>query len=631
MDTPLRGVCRAVDAPARLVYGMGMLLWYAFLKATHLGALSLLLGGPLFWLCVWPTAAPEPLTSTMRGRIRRGIWLGAWGLVASGTVDVVRAASQVVEPVTLTALWGFLTSTRYGQMLVLKTVCAPLVVASYALLSSSYRQIGQGIYLLSGVTLLTTVSLTSHAAAKADPVALVSDIVHVGSVIAWVSTLLYLAALPWRLIRQDPACYGRPIWLLIERVSTVALLAVCLVSLSGAVLAFLHVYGLVALADTLYGQVLTLKLGLMLLALGCAAWQVLRLKPALRRQIRASVAAMATRVLHRCGRLVRVEAALLLGALCLAGGLTALPPAERPAQVSSQQWTATVEGWHIQLTLTPLDDRGRVLGAIRLTPPEGDARVQPVQSWLHLRMRDHGMGTRPQEATPLSRYQHSSLAMINMAGSWEAEVSFQPASGTRYVTTWPFEARTGSLDQDRTRRLEVAALVASPLATLSGGLGLLLGCLACLTLWASRVGKMPDWALPFGCALFAAGAYLVLRVVLVDAYPTTYHHNPVPTTPDGLRQAHALFVQHCAPCHGLTGQGDGPAAAALSPTPADLTASHVDAHTDGDLFWWLTHGIPGTAMPAWEETFTPTERWMLVQYLRRLRQRQPVSDSTRPR
>jgi mono/diheme cytochrome c family protein len=32
-----------------------------------------------------------------------------------------------------------------------------------------------------------------------------------------------------------------------------------------------------------------------------------------------------------------------------------------------------------------------------------------------------------------------------------------------------------------------------------------------------------------------------------------------------------LFAKHCAGCHGPTGKGDGPAAAALTPKPKDLT------------------------------------------------------------
>jgi mono/diheme cytochrome c family protein len=32
-----------------------------------------------------------------------------------------------------------------------------------------------------------------------------------------------------------------------------------------------------------------------------------------------------------------------------------------------------------------------------------------------------------------------------------------------------------------------------------------------------------------------------------------------------------MFREYCAPCHGLTGRGDGPAAKALKTVPADLT------------------------------------------------------------
>lgn len=35
--------------------------------------------------------------------------------------------------------------------------------------------------------------------------------------------------------------------------------------------------------------------------------------------------------------------------------------------------------------------------------------------------------------------------------------------------------------------------------------------------------------------------------------------------------AHELFVSRCAPCHGETGHGDGPGAAALNPKPRNYT------------------------------------------------------------
>jgi mono/diheme cytochrome c family protein len=37
-----------------------------------------------------------------------------------------------------------------------------------------------------------------------------------------------------------------------------------------------------------------------------------------------------------------------------------------------------------------------------------------------------------------------------------------------------------------------------------------------------------------------------------------------------VAQGRAIFLQHCASCHGLTGEGNGPMARALNTTPANL-------------------------------------------------------------
>jgi len=44
-----------------------------------------------------------------------------------------------------------------------------------------------------------------------------------------------------------------------------------------------------------------------------------------------------------------------------------------------------------------------------------------------------------------------------------------------------------------------------------------------------------------------------------------------PAKPVKATDAQAMFKSYCAPCHGVSGKGDGPAAAALNPKPADLT------------------------------------------------------------
>jgi putative copper export protein/mono/diheme cytochrome c family protein len=606
-----------------LVSGRGLIVMDAVYKAVHVTALCLVIGGPLFWICFWRVvnaADMHQATAQVRRRVRYGTYIGACGLLISGYADLLRVGYQVLEPLTLASCWAFLTGTRYGQMTLLKTVCTSFLVGSFAYHSIHYRLWTQITVVLNSVILLTTVSATSHAAAKPGLVPVCMDIIHLMGAVTWGGGLLYLACLPWRAIRQAPETYGRSMRRLLERFATMALVAVCLTGASGAILAFLHVYGLVALADTPYGRFLTAKIACVILALGVAAWQVTRIGPALRRQARALVPAVASALLQHCGRLVRLEAALLLGALCLAALLTTLPPAERPAQVTAQHWTTTLDDWQLHLALSPVGDRGQVQCALTLRHRHDQAVPQTTQLWVHLRMQEHDMGTRREAAIPVAGGHYTAPGAISMAGSWEAEVTLALPQEAVRIATFTFEAATGSLEQGRSRRIDLAAIPFSTLTLFSCVLGGLLSALAGVTLWASRTGKMPPWATPFGCVLLAGGGYLILRVVLVDAYPTTYLPNPLPPTSTTLSQGQAFFQQHCTACHGLAGQGDGPAAAGLNPRPADLTAAHVEDHTDGDLFWWLTHGIPGTAMPAWQEQMTESERWMVIRYLRTLRQ-----------
>ena len=71
-------------------------------------------------------------------------------------------------------------------------------------------------------------------------------------------------------------------------------------------------------------------------------------------------------------------------------------------------------------------------------------------------------------------------------------------------------------------------------------------------------------------------------------------------TPDGKH----VYEQHCAICHGTTGDGNGEAALRLSTKPADLNSGRYKfrstpsgaAPTDEDLFRTLVRGVRGTAM-----------------------------------
>ncbi len=91
--------------------------------------------------------------------------------------------------------------------------------------------------------------------------------------------------------------------------------------------------------------------------------------------------------------------------------------------------------------------------------------------------------------------------------------------------------------------------------------------------------------------------------------------SPVPADPASIGRGRALYVKHCAGCHGDNGQGDGPAAANMTPAPTDFakTAGH---HPNGDIAWKIEIGRG--PMPGWGDRLTDTQIWDLTNYVQSL-------------
>ena len=92
--------------------------------------------------------------------------------------------------------------------------------------------------------------------------------------------------------------------------------------------------------------------------------------------------------------------------------------------------------------------------------------------------------------------------------------------------------------------------------------------------------------------------------------------SPVAASPKVVEQGKKVAQVNCASCHGNTGKGNGPAAMALSPKPADWTSKKVQDEADGEIFWKITTGRG--AMPAWKH-LPENDRWALVQHIRSLK------------
>jgi putative copper export protein/mono/diheme cytochrome c family protein/peroxiredoxin len=165
----------------------------------------------------------------------------------------------------------------------------------------------------------------------------------------------------------------------------------------------------------------------------------------------------------------------------------------------------------------------------------------------------------------------------------------------------------------------------------------------------TRPGRhdQPTW--PFGFRLVssteAAGAGAIPTAALVDALPTrvvdanptTFKRPSVPYSAASIVNGQAVYLQHCAACHGGSGAGDGPLASTAGARPVDLRSPRVRARTAGDLFWAIENGVPRLDGHAFRDRTTVEERWDLVNYVRTLeaaeiaRKIGPTAEPTQPR
>jgi mono/diheme cytochrome c family protein len=100
---------------------------------------------------------------------------------------------------------------------------------------------------------------------------------------------------------------------------------------------------------------------------------------------------------------------------------------------------------------------------------------------------------------------------------------------------------------------------------------------------------------------------------------------------DAAGSSHGLYRQHCAHCHGISGDGLGPTAMFLNPYPRDYRTGEFKAKstlltarpTKADLDRLLKEGVPGTSMPSFV-LLPQAEIDALVEYVKYLSMRGQV-------
>lgn len=94
--------------------------------------------------------------------------------------------------------------------------------------------------------------------------------------------------------------------------------------------------------------------------------------------------------------------------------------------------------------------------------------------------------------------------------------------------------------------------------------------------------------------------------------------NPLPMSDAVVARGAAVYGTYCQVCHGPEGHGDGPVVGpGLFPFALDLTLPQTVGRTDGYLY--AITRVGRGLMPAYQR-IPPSDRWAVVNYMRRLQQ-----------
>ena len=379
----LFSVVRALDFLLLLLVGGGTLM-----LVVGLGQASSRTRSRLSRLLIGGSVALAVVAGA--GIVLQGAAAGGFGLREALHRDVV---SAVLE-------------TRFGTVWLLQ---AALAVACALLLAWSRRV--PVLALVPAALLLLTPSLSGHASVSG-AIAFVADVAHVTAASVWVGGLAALVlALVWA---------GTERWELavsaVPRFSGLAVVAVSWLIASGTVSGYLQVRALRGLWETTYGQLLLVKITLVLPLLALGFYNNRRAVPRLRERL--ATAPERTRFLRVAG----AELALMVAIVSVTAVLVSEPPAR--AEVAPRgpyATTAQLGDLELNVVVDPAA-AGRNQIHLYLTNPSGQPTdVDEATVSATLASREIGpLRLKAHRAGPGHFIAHG--AQLALAGDWQLRV-----------------------------------------------------------------------------------------------------------------------------------------------------------------------------------------------------------------
>ena len=319
----------------------------------------------LILLCVGGATALACVLAGASVAVRRSLWILlvflASGLAVLSLAGIglqgAQASGLGIDAVLRRSLIGDVLDTRFGHAWLLRAALAVLL-ASVAVIAARRMERGDAslaaVALGLGVLIAATPAVSGHARVEGG-VALASDWVHVVAASVWAGGLAFLLIALWRAQGEERWQFTAKA---VPRFSALAVVSIATLLTAGVINGFLEVGSWRGLWETTYGQLLLVKVALVLPVLALGAFNNRVSVPRLRAKIASA--------LERRRFLVSVAVELALAVVIV--GVTAALVAEPPAKT--------------QLSV----ETGSVSRDVFVRPYQADAKAAPA--WQDVRQRE---------------------------------------------------------------------------------------------------------------------------------------------------------------------------------------------------------------------------------------------------
>ena len=624
----------ATSSEARFAPETAVGRWWFYVAA------SVVLGTLLSWQVVFRPlfGRSNPVAMPLAAAASRRLALIAAVVLLVGTLYAAIAQASAAAAVPPWGVFGqpLADLLGRGRFAALWWARMALVLITLGLLSwrGVRRWPGQVALAAMALALLTS-SLNSHGAALLSGAYLgvAADWVHFLGVAAWIGGLLSVVFVLPVAVHASQATGDRVLARAVTRFSTLAMAAVAVIVVTGTFQAWLEVGSWEGLVQSAYGLSVTAKIVLLVFMLALAAFNLLIVRPGLARMAAGGSSAAASALARRFAFAVRGEVVLGVAILIAAAVLTGLAPAREELarrsgdlQVGPVDRQVDASGLTARIQVNPA-----VLGINRLAvqlPGVDPSQVERVQ--LTFTYLDAELGSQPvvlsQSATAPDTWQTTS-PLLSQAGTWQAELLVRRTgqddarTAIRFLVAGPGGAPQGSSAASGAYPLLPSPLVSLAYALIAAGV-------AVASVALVRAIREPRRRRAFqrqaalvvaGVGILACGGYVYAAEQRTGApLDVANVRDPVPPDERSLAIGRDVYAQNCETCHGETGRGDGPAGLRLVPRPADLHLHMAPGvHTDGELFYWVSYGVAGTAMPDWKNRgLTDEQIWSVINYAR---------------